>query len=48
MSKTDIAKNALTDSALDGEAADLMQRAVNSLDEAEVTGWTSEALSMRT
>ncbi len=38
MSKTDIAKGALSESALDGEAADLMERAVNSLDEEEVSG----------
>lgn len=38
MSKTDFAKGSLSDSALDGEAADLIDRAVNSLDEKEVAG----------
>ncbi len=38
MSKTDFAKGALTDSALDGEAANLIDRAVSSLDEKEVAG----------
>ncbi len=38
MSKTDFAKGALSDSALDGEAANLIDRAVSSLDEKEVAG----------
>ncbi|MDJ0863792.1 MAG: CZB domain-containing protein [Gammaproteobacteria bacterium] len=38
MSKSDFAKGALSDTALDGEAASLIDRAVSSLDQKEVAG----------